>query len=1581
MKKNKRTVRFSTVASAFTGRTVLEDESKVLQDYFVGQRIGEGAYGSVYVAKYIPSGEIFALKILKKDTLFHGFSQISPVDRSVLSEECKLSTEDLPDTSLTHENQDSPVLGTAKGTNLSYRKDIMTQSFYPRFPTRSQKAGGALSNQQSFINRMEKLIIQEATISQSLEHPHVVKVYKFLNSTVAFYFIMELAEGGELFDLILSKRYFSEPEARHYFQQLISAIDYCHSCGVAHKDLKAENLLLDRYNRLLVCDFGFSSRTVKRNVDDPEGSSTIEPTESGIGSEFFQGSDCSIVGTMHYMSPEAVLASTLNETTIQPNFWGEGADVMTVPPENEGFFSSDCVNEGISKADLSLASKSYTAAGAPSRPQKSSSIHLTGVQSPQQIPSVSHSRLLSMSRQTTARKSIPSNIPSSSLRSQVKRHTSLPSAEATHADATTLGSPSRGLSLQPLKEKSDRSTGGKQSKSDDLIPSGRDLIVKKNVELSKRTTKAEPSSLKNESTPPPSARRLKHRRGDSNPPGSAHARRSSIRSPNLRYPMGESSSSHYMGKAKNLMMNLFSFSHSTKSAQSKKGAASTLYNPDASISKLARSRLSSSTSIRARRSHHRRWVAVSGLSSTQGLRKLSHQRRESSRGNLGGRLISSESAPDAAASAAREANQSCSFTHLQDEPGTVVSRNPNKVIVDPFQQDLWSAGVLLFFMLTGRLPFDGRDEEETLYLIQNTKYTWSEEEAARISPEARELVQQMLTLDPIERPSLDNIIFNKWFAKDINLDADFPHRKEELLAEMTERGLLVPTSPISHGGSVSSSPLAPISHPLSFLDFSSSSHVVTPEEEQVIDTAFRKIDADGYGKITRDQIRDMLTYLHGDVVGPDKVSELVNLFTGNPESKEITFEQFRDAWVNKDLTHAPFTHSSEFQLANIIGTQMDEVERQVVRQLRVAFDSVDKHHLGVIDLKELKEVFKCARINVDEEDVISLMHFFLDQELVVKGNNFKNNGGAYLLPSKYNAIGGNGVSCVVSPTTVSRSPQVYQNLYITFENFVMGITQRNILLRHPLGRKLAAATNLTALFHSRNVTECVRHGFLVVGLQNVVLEKLASIPDRLLLLYSDEIVSTTENIYSFRYLGSSALINKLTLSAEASKLLVAPQSLPDLQPRAAVAASTLNPSSQFAPCRTLPTNAGSLPNNPAPSISDFLACTDAPSNLNSAKLHAKPPRATQPRRVPASQPTTGLRRPPHAGPQSKFHTDGATSPCSPLKGLLVGKTATRPPPRPTPLVAKNSSPNRPRRVDHFVQMDAASRSETASPPSPKNVKTSSAASPRSIRVSPIQSKHPSHTQTTAATRAPKQPTPCSSPNQPQQPTNEKKKNGSVPLWSRTRTSGGTKTISSPSGREKHLDPCSPNRPKKLISPMPVTKVSKIDFDMNNKGDGDSCCGKFLDDELVMPVLGDGTISTSGGASVVISAMGWERNQGNSNSKREESLGAYRDEFNDTDRSHSLQQSITVFNMQSGNPITHRALSYGANVPLQQCNDVCDLDIILAPACMGYTLVRIRRIHGKTSVFHEAVDFISNLLELERQKAVEDTMPSGESELM
>ncbi|CBI41032.3 unnamed protein product, partial [Vitis vinifera] len=98
---------------------------------------------------------------------------------------------------------------------------------------------------------MTEQVKREISVMKMVQHPNIVELHEVMASKSKIYFAMELVRGGELFSKI-SKGRLREDVARVYFQQLISAVDFCHSRGVYHRDLKPENLLLDESGNLKV---------------------------------------------------------------------------------------------------------------------------------------------------------------------------------------------------------------------------------------------------------------------------------------------------------------------------------------------------------------------------------------------------------------------------------------------------------------------------------------------------------------------------------------------------------------------------------------------------------------------------------------------------------------------------------------------------------------------------------------------------------------------------------------------------------------------------------------------------------------------------------------------------------------------------------------------------------------------------------------------------------------------------------------------------------------------------------------------------------------------------------------------------------------------------------------------------------------------------------------------------------------------------------------------------------------------------------------------------------------------------------
>ncbi|KAL8701097.1 MAG: hypothetical protein Q9224_000655 [Gallowayella concinna] len=102
-------------------------------------------------------------------------------------------------------------------------------------------------------------IYREINILRELSHPNIVRLHEMTETDKYIGIVLEYASGGELFDYILLHRYLKDSAARKLFAQLISGVGYLHKKGIVHRDLKLENLLLDRNKNIIITDFGFAN--------------------------------------------------------------------------------------------------------------------------------------------------------------------------------------------------------------------------------------------------------------------------------------------------------------------------------------------------------------------------------------------------------------------------------------------------------------------------------------------------------------------------------------------------------------------------------------------------------------------------------------------------------------------------------------------------------------------------------------------------------------------------------------------------------------------------------------------------------------------------------------------------------------------------------------------------------------------------------------------------------------------------------------------------------------------------------------------------------------------------------------------------------------------------------------------------------------------------------------------------------------------------------------------------------------------------------------------------------------------------
>ncbi|XP_027467401.1 serine/threonine-protein kinase MARK1 isoform X4 [Zalophus californianus] len=130
-------------------------------------------------------------------------------------------------------------------------------------------------------------LFREVRIMKILNHPNIVKLFEVIETEKTLYLVMEYASGGEVFDYLVAHGRMKEKEARAKFRQIVSAVQYCHQKCIVHRDLKAENLLLDADMNIKIADFGFSNEfTVGNKLDTFCGSPPYAAPELFQGKKY-----------------------------------------------------------------------------------------------------------------------------------------------------------------------------------------------------------------------------------------------------------------------------------------------------------------------------------------------------------------------------------------------------------------------------------------------------------------------------------------------------------------------------------------------------------------------------------------------------------------------------------------------------------------------------------------------------------------------------------------------------------------------------------------------------------------------------------------------------------------------------------------------------------------------------------------------------------------------------------------------------------------------------------------------------------------------------------------------------------------------------------------------------------------------------------------------------------------------------------------------------------------------------------------------------------------------------------------------
>ncbi|XP_077195954.1 serine/threonine-protein kinase MARK1 isoform X1 [Paroedura picta] len=188
--------------------------------------------------------------------------------------------------SITSANDDHPHIGNYRLLKTIGKGNFAKVKLARHVLTGREVAVKIIDKTQLNPTSLQKLF-REVRIMKILNHPNIVKLFEVIETEKTLYLVMEYASGGEVFDYLVAHGRMKEKEARAKFRQIVSAVQYCHQKCIVHRDLKAENLLLDGDMNIKIADFGFSNEfTIGNKLDTFCGSPPYAAPELFQGKKY-----------------------------------------------------------------------------------------------------------------------------------------------------------------------------------------------------------------------------------------------------------------------------------------------------------------------------------------------------------------------------------------------------------------------------------------------------------------------------------------------------------------------------------------------------------------------------------------------------------------------------------------------------------------------------------------------------------------------------------------------------------------------------------------------------------------------------------------------------------------------------------------------------------------------------------------------------------------------------------------------------------------------------------------------------------------------------------------------------------------------------------------------------------------------------------------------------------------------------------------------------------------------------------------------------------------------------------------------